>query len=118
MTAASPIAAVGRFVAQTWNCRYFWYALACMPSVMVLFSIFEIIKFLEDSRDYPLGWSKYGWAFAAERNYVFNIIIWDIYFGFIIFGAYIFKSGSLNILARILLIGFWGYIALKAGRDV
>ena len=63
------------FLQWLWGCRYFWYALAFMPSVMVLFSIFEIIKFLEVSRDYPLGWSKYGWAFAAERNYLLNMII-------------------------------------------
>ena len=32
----------------------FWYSLAFMPSVMVLFSFWGIIKYLEYSRDYIL----------------------------------------------------------------
>ena len=62
------------FFQWLWDCRYCWYALAFMPSVMVLFSIFEIIKFLEYSRDYSLDWRKYGWAFAAKSLYVFSMI--------------------------------------------
>ena len=46
------------------------------------------------------------------------MIIWDVYFDIIVLGAFIFKSGSLNILTQIIFIGFWAYIALKAGRDV
>ena len=78
----------------------------------------DVVGFLEDSRDYPLGWSKYGWGLAAEHNYVINGIFWDIYCAIILFGIYIFKTGPLNVLARVLLLGLWGCIVLSVGRDI
>ena len=62
------------FLQWLWGCRYFWYALAFMPSLMVPILTLDVVGFLEDSRDYPLGWSKYGWGLAAKRNYVISRI--------------------------------------------
>ena len=106
------------FLQWLWGCRYFWYALAFMPSLMVPILTLDVVGFLEYSRDYPLGWSKYGWGLAAKHNYVISGIFWDIYCAIILFGIYIFKKGLLNVLARVLLLGLWGCIVLNVGRDI
>ena len=118
MTAAGPIAAVGRFLAQTWGCRYFWYAAAFCPCIWTLFFILETLSFLNDSSDHPLGMEKLGWAFAAERNYVMNAVFWNAYFTLIILGVYVFKAGWPHFLARVLLLGFWVYAISNLGRDI
>ena len=85
---------------------------------MVPILTLDVVGFLEYSRDYPLGCSKYEWGLAAKHNYVISGIIWDIYCAIILFGIYIFKIGLLNVLAHVLLLGLWGCIVLSVGCDI
>ena len=63
------------FLQWLWDYRYFWYALAFMPSLMVPILTLDVVGILEDSRDYPFSWRKYGWGLAAKNNYVISGIL-------------------------------------------